>query len=48
MEAKTEKFSEWAIVEMRLIKRLQPKFNCVGSVKNKGQEFDRWSWVIEQ
>jgi excinuclease UvrABC nuclease subunit len=28
-------YGEWAMTELRLIRRLQPKFNCVGSVKKR-------------
>lgn len=45
---KSIRYGDWAMVELRLIKRLQPKLNCAGSVKAKGREFDRWGWVNEQ
>jgi hypothetical protein len=35
----SKKYGDWAMIELRLIKRLQPIFNCVGSVKKrKGTE----------
>ena len=29
------RYGDWAMVELRLIKRIQPVFNCVGSVKKR-------------
>ena len=31
----SKRFGDWAMVELRLIRRLQPKFNCWGSVKRR-------------
>lgn len=31
-----ERFGDWAMRELRLIKRLQPPLNCVGSIKKRG------------
>lgn len=33
---KSRRYGEWAMVEARLIKRIQPPFNCVGSVRKRG------------
>jgi excinuclease UvrABC nuclease subunit len=36
----SKKYGDWAMIELRLIKRLQPPFNCAGSVRprlNLGQ-----------
>lgn len=31
----TEKYGDWAMIELRLIKRLQPKFNCLHGPKRR-------------
>lgn len=39
------KFGDWAMVELRLIKRLQPPYNCSGSIRpriNLGQRGIFW------
>lgn len=42
------RYGDWAMIELRLIKRLQPRFNCVGSTKGRGKIFDRWKQIDEQ
>ena len=32
----TRRYGDWAMLELRLIKRLQPPFNCIGSTKRRG------------
>ena len=32
------KFGDWAMREMRLIRRLQPDLNCVGSTRKRGPQ----------
>lgn len=32
-----KRYGEWAMTELRLIKRLQPIYNCIGSVRKRGQ-----------
>lgn len=31
----SRKYGDWAMVELRLIKRLQPEYNCVGSTRKR-------------
>jgi excinuclease UvrABC nuclease subunit len=33
----SSKYGDWAMRELRLIKRIQPPFNCVGSVRKRGE-----------
>jgi excinuclease UvrABC nuclease subunit len=42
---KSVKYGDWAMIELRLIKRLKPRFNCVGSSKKRGEIFDIWSVI---
>lgn len=32
----SKRFGDWAMDELRLIRRLQPPINCVGSIRKKG------------
>jgi len=31
----SKKYGDWAMLELRLIKHLQPKYNCVGSIRKR-------------
>lgn len=50
------RYGDWAMIELRLIKRLQPRFNCSGSIKqrqNKKLTFEeaeklRFSWIFPE
>lgn len=37
----SKKYGDWAMVELRLIKRLQPKFNCVHGPKRRKEKQPR-------
>lgn len=34
----SRRYGDWAMTELRLIKRLQPIYNCIGSIRKGGQK----------
>lgn len=42
------RFGEWLMTEARLIKRLLPRFNCVGGARKRNTPINRYAPAIEQ